>query len=143
MWVETWRHNNGSAPARDVLIESQLINAGPNQDEEIGRFFRQPAGQGERLPVIPPMGRISIKTRLSIAGDKLRPIAIDGRELFVPLVAFNAVYRWSGGEEQDSASFLVGRGKDGDAKMAPFRLDQGPKSWTGLGARPHSMGLQR
>ena len=135
--------NNGSAPARDVLIESQLINAGPNQDEEIGRFFRAPAGQGERLPLIPPMGRVSIKSRLSIAGDKMRPIAIDGRELFVPLVAFNALYRWSGGEEQDSASFLVGRGEGADGKMAPFRLDQGVKSWTGLGARPHSMGLQR
>ncbi len=89
------------------------------------------------------MGRISIKSRLSIPSDKMQPIEVDGRLLFVPLVAFNALYRWSGGDEQDSASFLVGRGQDDGGKMAPFRLDQGAKSWTGLGARPHSMGLQR
>jgi len=133
--------NSGSAPARDVLVEAQLINAGPRQDEEIGRFFREPVGQGERLAVIPPMGRISIKTRLTISPEQMRPIELEGRRLFVPLIAFNALYRWSGGEDQDSASFLVGRGSDDSVKMAPFRLDQGARSWTGLGARPHSMGL--
>ena len=65
----------------------------------------------------------------------MAPIEVEGRKLFVPLVAFNALYRWSGGEEQDSASFLVGRGDDDGGKMAPFRLDQGARSWTGLGAR--------
>ena len=133
--------NSGSAPARDVLVEAQLINAGPRQDEEIGRFFRDPVGQGERLAMIPPMGRISIKTRLTISAEQMRPIVLEGRRLFVPLIAFNALYRWSGGEDQDSASFLVGRGNDDTARMAPFRLDQGARSWTGLGARPHSLGL--
>lgn len=133
--------NNGSAPARDVLVEGQLINAGPRQDEEITRFFREPLGQGERLPIIPPMGRISIKSRLAIPAHKMRPIELEGRRLFVPLIAFNALYRWSGGDDQDSASFLVGRGGTEDVKMAPFRLDQGARSWTGLGARPHSLGL--
>ena len=69
------------------------------------------------------------------------PVEVDGRALFVPLVAFNALYRWSGGEEQASVSFLVGRGDDDSAKMAPFRLDQGARNWTGLGARVHSTGL--
>ena len=113
------------APARDVLVEAQLVNAGPPQDEQIGRFFRDPAGKGERLPVIQPMARVSIKTRLGDLGQGMDPVEVDGRQLFVPLVAFNALYRWSGGDEQDSASFLVGRGKDDGAKMAPFRLDQG------------------
>ena len=133
--------NNGSAPARDVLVEGQLINAGPRQDEEITRFFSEPMGEGKRLPMIPPMGRISIKTRLTMSAEQMRPIELEGRQLFVPLVAFNALYRWSGGEDQDSASFLVGRGGDEVSKMAPFRLDQGARSWTGLGSRPHSLGL--
>ncbi|MDQ3077772.1 MAG: hypothetical protein M3Q83_02900 [Pseudomonadota bacterium] len=135
--------NNGSAPARDVLVETQLVNAGPQQDEEIGRFFREPVGTGERLPMIAPQGRVSIKTRLILSADQVRPIEMDGRRLFVPLVAINALYRWSGGEEQDSASFLVGRGGDDGGKMAPFRIDQGGRNWTGLSARPHSAGLQR
>ena len=135
--------NTGSAPARDVLVEAQLINAGPQQDEQIGRFFRDPVGKGERLPVIQPMARVSIKTRLAISGEDMVPVEVDGRALFVPLIAFNALYRWSGGEEQDSASFLVGRGDEASAKMAPFRLDQGARNWTGLGARVHSVGLAR
>lgn len=138
--------NNGSAPARDVLVEAQLINAGPRQDEEIAAFFQAPDGSGDRLPVIAPMARVSLKIQLSIAGDAMKPIEVEGRQLFVPLVAFNALYRWSGGEEQTSASFLVGRGgggDGGDGKMAPFRLDQGIKSWSKLDSRLHSQGLQR
>ena len=135
--------NNGSAPARDLLIEAKLFNAGPRQDEQIGSFFRDPVGKGERFPVVQPMARVSVKVRLEISAEELVPLEVDGRSLFVPLVAFNALYRWNGGEEQDSASFLVGRGNDASPKMAPFRLDQGARSWSGLGARPHSMGLAR
>jgi len=63
--------------------------------------------------------------------------------LLVPLIAINAVYRWSGGELKDSSSFLVGRGEADEGKLAPFRLDRGARSWSGLAARLHSSGLQR
>jgi hypothetical protein len=53
------------------------------------------------------------------------------------------LFRGGGGEGQASASFLVGRGTDGDEKLAPFRLDLGPRIFRGLSSRPHSMGLQR
>ena len=128
--------NSNAAPR----VSSVSARIGRSSKPSLGR---KPVGKGERLPVIPPLGRISLKTRLAIPGDKMNPIEVEGRKLFVPLVAFNALYRWNGGDEQDSASFLVGRGDGADGKMAPFRLDQGARSWTGLGARPHSMGLQR
>ena len=41
-------YNSGSAPARDVLIEASMFNAGPAQDQEIGAFFANPVGEGER-----------------------------------------------------------------------------------------------
>ncbi len=135
--------NRGSAPARDVLVEAQLINAGPQVDAEVGRFFMRPAGNGERVPVIPPMGRVAIKTRLAVPGANLAPLVVEGRKLLVPLIAINAVYRWSGGELKDSSSFLVGRGEADEGKLAPFRLDRGARSWSGLAARLHSSGLQR
>ena len=60
---------------------------------------------------------------------------VEGRKLFVPLIAFNALYRWSGGERPDSASFLVGRGDAEGGKMAPFRLDLGAAQLVAASAR--------
>ncbi len=135
--------NRGSAPARDVLIEAQLINAGPQVDAEVGRFFMRPAGEGERVPAIQPMARFAINARIEVPGQDLAPLVVEGRKLLVPLIAINATYRWSGGELTDSSSFLVGRGEADEGKLAPFRLDRGARSWSGLAARLHSSGLQR
>jgi hypothetical protein len=134
--------NRGSAPARDVLVEAQLINAGPKVDDDVARFFLQPPGSGERVPVIPPMATVGVRVRLQVPGAMLAPLVVEGRKLLVPMVAVNAFYRWSGGEVTDSSSFLVGRGDADAGKLAPFRLDQGARSWSGLAARLHSTGLQ-
>ncbi len=133
--------NRGSAPARDVLIEARLINANAQVDAAVGRFFSQAAGTGDRVPVIPPMSNVSIRTQLGAAAADLAPLVVEGRKLFVPVIAINAYYRWSGGDLKGSSSFLVGRGEADGGKMAPFRLDQGARSWTGLAARLHSSGL--
>nr|MDQ3075304.1 hypothetical protein [Pseudomonadota bacterium] len=135
--------NAGGAPARDVLIEAQLINAGPRVDADVGRFFSQPAAGGERVAMIPPMGRATISTRLAVPGASLAPLVVEGRKLLVPVVAINAMYRWNGTEVRESSSFLVGRGEPDQGKLAPFRLDRGARSWSGLAARLHSNGLQR
>ena len=135
--------NQGSAPARDVLVEAKLINAGPQVDAEVGRFFLQPAGTGERLASIAPMGRVRLTMRVAASAPNLPPLVVEGRKLLVPMVAINAAYRWSGGDLTNSASFLVGRGDAEEGKMAPFRLDLGARSWSQLGARLHSAGLQR
>jgi hypothetical protein len=133
--------NRGSAPARDVLIEAQLINANPQVDAAVRRFFSQPAGAGDRLPVIPPMSHVSIRTQLAVAAADLAPLIIEGRKLFVPVIALNAHYCWGGDELKVSSSFLVGRGDAEAGKLAPFRLDRGARSWSGLAARLHSSGL--
>jgi hypothetical protein len=134
--------NSGNAPARDVRIEVAMINAGPAQDQEIGRFFDQPAGVGEPLEVIPPMRSIQLNSRVGMPLEQVRAFEAAGRKLFVPLLAFNALFRWSGGEGQTSLSYLVGREGEGE-KMAPFRLDLGPRIFRNLGARPHHMQVRR
>jgi len=134
--------NAGSAPAREVLVEATMVNAGPRQDQDIAHFFQNPVGLGDRLPMIPPMGRITLRSRIKIGGDKLAPLEVEGRKLLVPLIAFNALYRAASGESQSSASFLVGQERDDGGKMGPLHLDRGARAWTGLGMRPHSAGLQ-
>ena len=134
-------HNMGGAPARDVLVEAGMFNAGPQQDELIGKFFANPLAQGDRIPMIAPMSHIGVRSRVSIPADRLDAVEVEGRKLLVPLVAFNMLYRWSGGETQRSASFLIGRGDNDAPKLAPFSLDRGSRAWGDVAARSHSSGL--
>ena len=52
--------STGSGPAREILIEGALFNAGPLQDKQIQMFFENPVAQGERIPGLPPLQRLSV-----------------------------------------------------------------------------------
>jgi len=65
-----------------------------------------------------------------------------GRQVFVPLLAFNAFYRRGSGAGQTSVGYLVGR-ETKAGKMAPFRLDQGARIFRGLGTRQLPNGVRR
>jgi len=134
--------NHGSAPARDVHVEACMVNAGPSQDQELGAFFAHPAEASEPIPQIMPQTEIMLKSAVRLKLDQMRQFEVGGRKLFVPLVGVNATYRGPGGPAQTSASYLVGRDGKGD-KMAPFRLDLGPRIFRGLGARQHTLGLRK
>ena len=127
--------NRGNAPARGVLVEARMVNAGPAQDAEIGQFFANPVGQGERIDAIAPMKAVRIKSRIVAPRDQVQIYDVGGRKLFVPLVAFNILYSWSRGAGQTSQSFLVGRDTKAE-KLAPFRTDMGPRLFRGLGKQP-------
>jgi len=134
--------NSGSVPARDIHLEASLFNAGPMQDQQIRLFFQNPVAKGDKIPVIPPFKRITVNTAVFLARDQVKPIEMEGRTLFVPMIAFNALYGWSGGKGQTSASYLVGKKTSGD-KLAPFRLDLGPRVFRNLEARAHELQLRK
>ncbi|WP_309662010.1 hypothetical protein [Sphingomonas sp.] len=134
-------YNSGTAPAREVLVEASMFNAGPEQDAEIGAFFAHPVAQGQRIPAIQPLTRIAMQSAVSLTREQMRQYEVGGRRLFVPLVGFNALYKWSGGDGQTSTSYVVGRDTQVE-KMAPLRLDLGPRIFRGLGARQHSVGVR-
>ena len=85
--------NSGSAPARDVHVEGALFNASPDQDQVLGQFFAQPNGQGGDRISIPPLQRMSFRSLVTLPREQLRLFQVEGRTLFVPLVAFNAALR--------------------------------------------------
>jgi hypothetical protein len=134
--------NSGSAPARALLVEARLFNAGSEQDAQIGAFFANPVGTGDRIAVIPPLKRLTVRTQAVAPRDQVQAYELAGRPVFVPLIAFNALYSWSGGEGQTSVSYLIGRGTKGE-KLAPFRLDLGPHIFRGLAARLLPTGIRR
>jgi hypothetical protein len=134
--------NSGTANARDLRVEALLFNAGPDQDDEIGAFFAHPLGRDETMAVLPPLQTVEIRSSVSLPVERMRLLDAAGRKLFVPLIGFNALYRWGGGEGQTSRSYLLGREGAGE-KMAPFRADLGPRVFRGLGARLHSLEVRR
>ena len=134
--------NSGGAPAREVLVEACMFNAGPDQDQEIAAFFARPVGEGERYAAIQPLKKLPLASSVSLGREQLRAFQAGDRTVFVPLIGFNAHYRWSGGEGQTSASFLVGRETNGD-RMGPFRLDLGPREFGKLGSRLHTVGVRK
>ena len=127
--------NSGSAAARDVVIEARLLNAGTQQDAELSAFFTDLASPGDPIPQIAPYARVPLRSAVRLTRAEVREYEIEGRKLFVPMVAISVRYRWSSGAGHSAAGFLVGQGAEGQEKLAPLRLDRGSRSWQGLDAR--------
>ena len=61
----------------------------------------------------------------------------------MPMEAINSRYRWSSGEGQSGASFLVGgRAANDSEKLSPLRLDKGQRGWKALAARRYEKGIR-
>jgi hypothetical protein len=133
--------NAGAAPARAVFAEASLLNASATQDAELQAFFSNAHSRGEPLDVIPPLKRVSFKSQVVAPRTSVQEYELAGRKTFVPVIAFNALYEWSGGKAQSSAAYLVGRDTQQD-KLGPLRLDQGAREFSGLGARPLPSGVR-
>jgi hypothetical protein len=134
--------NSGSAPARDVIIEARLLNAGAQQDEELSAFFTTESRVGDPIPQIAPFARIPLRSAVRLSRESIREYEYEGRKLFMPMVAISVRYRWSSGEGQSAAGFLVGQGGAEEKRLAPLRLDRGSRSWAGLGVRRYEKGLR-
>ena len=126
--------NAGTAPARAVLAEARLFNAGATQEQELAAFFANPIAAGEGLDAIEPLKRVSFASRVVAPRGAIQEYELAGRKTFVPLIAFNAVYEWSGSKGQTSAAYLVGRDTGSD-KLGPLRLDLGAREFRGLAGR--------
>ena len=127
--------NSGTAPARGVLAEASMFNAGLTQDEQLARFFANPVGAGSGIDAIPPLKRINLTSKVVAPRDAIQEYDLGGRRAFVPVIAFNALYDWSGGKAQTSSAYLVGR-ETRSEKLGPLHLDDAAKrDVRGLGAR--------
>ena len=132
-------YNSGSAPARDIRLEAAMFNASPDQDRQIATFFAQPSGSGGRIEVVAPFQRATVRSSVVVPRGEVRALLAEGRPLLVPMTALTAIYRWgSNNSGQTSASYLVGKQTNSD-KLAPFRLDIGPRVFRGLAAREHQV----
>jgi hypothetical protein len=134
-------NNVGNAIAKNIRIEARMFNAGSDQDREIKAFFASPTandGRNSRVLAIPPRKGARVRNVVAMSKQDMREITVEGRRLFIPMVAFNVIYEWGDGKSgQTSMSYLVGREPGTPSqKMGPFRLDQGPRVYRSVGQRP-------
>lgn len=80
---------------------------------------------------------ITLTGELRLPLTAIRPIAFKSQALFIPLARFAVEYLDSDDEKhRQVAAFVVGREYDPPRpRMAPFRLDLGPRSFTPVGQR--------
>jgi len=135
--------NNGGSTARNVRLQAKLICSTPNQDKDIAAFHRKKPGEHRTLaiPDIPAGQELKMKGRVDVKREEIRALKVEERLLFVPLIAVNAFYDWGTARSgQTSKSFLVGRKRaDQSEKMAPFRLDLGPRIYRTVEQRPYNV----
>lgn len=136
-------HNKGGSTASGIKVQAKLFCSTPDQDKEIAAFHRKKPGEHRTL-AIPDLAageELRIKGRVDIKRDQIKVLRVEGRLLFVPLIAVNAFYGWGNARSgQTSKSFLVGREQaDAAEKMAPFRMDLGPRVYRTVGQRPYAV----
>ena len=135
--------NGGDAPARNVRMEARLFAMGDDHDAVLTRFFADPLARPVLVAdtLVPGVGT-ELRAKVTLPRSAVRPIQVADRTLFVPLVAFNLLYDWGNDGDvhrgQTAMSYVVGRETNPPAaKMAPFRLDQGPRIYRQVGQRTH------
>ena len=136
--------NAGDATARNVRIAMRMVNAGATQDEEIAAFYAAPVATVDHAPLtIPPNGRAETRRTAVLPKDAVRAISFQGKSLFIPVMAFNILYEWGEGRQgQTATSFVIGRETNPPTeKMAPFRLDLGPRIYRTVGHRRNELEL--
>jgi len=138
--------NTGAAPAQNLRIDVKMFNAGEQQDQEIGAFFKTAGRESTKcnLPGIHAGQTGMIRGEVAMARTDMRAVILDNRYLFIPVIAVNALYDYGDGRTgQTSKSYVVGReleeaGQKSE-KMGAFRVDQGPRIWRAVGQRQHKL----
>lgn len=140
-------HNGGSIAAAPVSLRMGMFAGSQAHPQGITIWLGQSdAAQHDQTPVIAPGESHRFEGELAAPLEALNPLTIDGRTLAIPILAVDIRYGHEDGEApiagQAARAFVVGRepGKAG-AKLAPFRLDQGPTSFAPLGQRDTGIGV--
>lgn len=131
--------NRGDDVARGVIVHALLGHADANQNELLRAFFAGQSGQPVHSAAEIAAGESLVLTgELLLPAQAIEPVELDGRLLVVPLVAFDAQYRWDAGSTpgggRTGSAFIVGREQTPPSpRLAPFRYDLGLRDHGGAG----------
>ena len=131
--------NEGNSPAKDMQLRAGLISASANQAMVIADFHRNAASlQTEPLGETQAGDRFAMAIELSVPLTELHSFPLGDQQLLVPIFIASLSYT-DGSARQECASVACMIGREAtppQLKMAPLRLDLGPRSFAPLGQRP-------
>jgi hypothetical protein len=131
--------NQGSEAARTMKLRTILISASEVQNNAIAQFHASKDMHfTEDLGAAGSAEKIAMDLELSIPLSELQSYPLGDQRLFVPIMLANIEYDWGkDGHDVTQIACMIGReANPPQAKMAPLRLDLGPRSFAPLGQRP-------
>lgn len=136
--------NIGEAIARAIQVDVRLLSAGTEQDGWIGTLFSSPIERPTTAPFdLPPRGSIELTGMAMMPKEMVSVMAVQDRQLFVPVLTINLLYDWDGGTGQTATSYVVGVDRGEGTKLAPFRLDGTPRMHEGVSTLPYTISVRR
>ncbi|MET0370588.1 MAG: hypothetical protein ABW039_04330 [Sphingobium sp.] len=141
--------NRGTIAAEEVIIRGLITGADASQQAVLAGFLAREAGVPiHALPMIAPGESHRLAGELRIAGGDIVPTQAGDRQLLVPLIGFDADYRWAGegtgGAGRTARAFVVGQEQDPPTdRLSPLRLDLGPRQFRNPGCRATALDLVR
>lgn len=139
-------HNRGTQTAEDILVRSLIANADAQQQALFQQFFAGETG----LPVhsivsIAPGETQKLTGEMRLNAQEIAAVQMGQRALLIPLIAFDAQYRWTGDSEgigRTGRAFIVGEEQSPPVeRLSPFRLDLGPRQYRTPGSRATALSL--
>lgn len=133
--------NAGAATATGVRLDLRMLSVGPEQD----RILAALSAESIERPITPPFDLPPGETLL-LDGMAMHPketlvlLEVPDQALFVPVLAVNARYGWSGGEGRIARSWVVGMVRGEGLRLQPFRRD-GARMFETVGVLDYSIVL--
>ena len=126
--------NDGKDDLKGLRIFGELIQADQNS-AMIPALQRN--NMVDQVTELPAGASVEIPGEVRLPLNAIRPISFKNQALFIPLARFEVEFQDDVGSSlEQAASFIVGQEHQPPrAKMAPFRLDLGPRNFEPVGQR--------
>ena len=136
--------NAGDAPARQVTTDVRILTAGSEQDAILKALFAAAIEKPVTAPFdVAPGETATLDGMAMVPREMLNVMNIEGRALFIPMLAINLRYEWEGGTGQTASSFVIGIERGEGAKMAPFRVDGPPRMHGNVSELAYTVSVRR
>lgn len=131
--------NQGDDALTDIRVDGAMVQAAKNDS---GTPLSGDLAPLQAIPSLRAGETETVISELRIPLTSIDPIKFRSQALFVPLVQISIEYTDGAGFEHfQTAAYLVGQEHQPQRpKMAPFRLDLGPRSFAPLGHRRFAEG---
>lgn len=131
--------NQSTIAATSVELSAGLMSASNNQNHKIQEFYKaSTTRKGQPVGDVKPGERIGMTIELSIPLTEMESFTVGDQKLLVPIMVASLRYFIDGEENSRTTEIACMIGREANpptSKMAPLRLDLGPRSFAPLGQR--------